>query len=117
MTSSSASATTQPAAVSDDLRRMGFRFPAAPTRDQNDRGDEKVLAKVNRACVACHTTSEEGEAFHDTLSMHAPGETSLACIDCHGGNWDRPQIPDHVARSDSHYEDYKRLTHVFPTPT
>ena len=82
----------------------GFSFPSAPDRDHK-RGDEEIT-RMNRACVACHLAS-------DSHTMHLE-EVGLSCSDCHGGNWDRSQVPSRVDRSDPGYDRYKRLTHVFP---
>ena len=62
---------------------------------------------MNRACNACHIAS-------DSHTMHLEN-VGLSCVDCHGGNWDRPQVPDRIATTDARNERFKRLTHVYPT--
>jgi hypothetical protein len=94
-----------PSQPAKNWAQLGFTFPSAP--DRAHKREDAEVATMNRACVACHTAS-------DASSMHMEN-VGLGCVDCHGGNWNRPQIPDHVARDDSRYDHFKRLTHVFPT--
>ena len=91
----------------DNPQAFGFHFPFAPSVEEANKRKPNEVAKMNRACMACHTAT-------DSFTMHKE-DLALACVDCHGGNWNRPQIPDRIADGDARYEQFKRLTHVYPT--
>src|SRR5262245_24529171 len=61
-----------------------FKYPAA----ENVKRSPEELAKLNAACIACHTQTDGDTMHNGKLSNPNATAVSISCADCHGGNID-----------------------------
>jgi len=108
-----------------DARREGYSFPPAPPTRINKKVDapnedltnyESISVEtLNTNCIACHTDYDTGGSIGDPATMHASAG-SMACVDCHGGNW-QVAVPAGITKdAGASFESLKNASHVLPNP-